>query len=112
MSAAARVYFSCCAALCGYAVGYLLPVWAKLPRPIYDAVARRWFWSSSVGTLPLGYYGLILYGAAGAAVAFVSGMLITRFLEEPSARAWGLWAAWALTALLIVGAWFAWNNWP
>jgi hypothetical protein len=112
MSTGARIYFASCAALVGYAIAYLLPVWARLPRPIYDPIARSWFWRADVGNIPLGYYGLIAYGVAGALIAFALTFAITRALKEPSERGYGLWAAWALTALCVVGAWFAWNNWP
>ncbi len=112
MNQGARTYFAACAALCGFAVGYVLPVYAKLPRAIYDPLARNWSIANSVGAVPMGYVGQILWGIGGALAAFAVAVPITRRVREPSERGYGLWAAWALTALAIVLSWFIWNNWP
>jgi hypothetical protein len=112
MSPGGRAYFASCVALCTAALAYLLPVYARLPRPIYDPVARHWTLDRSVGAVPIGYYGQISYALVLGALAFALTSLVTRALREPTERGYGLWAAWSLTALGVVLAWFAWNNWP
>ena len=113
MKAAARVYFMTCAALVGFALAYALPIYARLPHHNYDPVARRWAWAVNLGPIPMGYVGQIVWGIAGALISGgVAGVALSRFRGEPSERAYGLWAAWSLTALLLVMAYFTWNNWP
>jgi hypothetical protein len=113
MSAAARAYFTGCAALIGFAIAYALPIYAQLPHTFYDPVAHRWAWAVHLGPIPMGYIGQIVYGAAGALIAGgVGGLVTSRLRREPGERAWALAAAWALTAVLIVAAYFTWNNWP
>jgi len=109
----ARAYFMSCAALIGFALAYTLPIYARLPRTIYDPVARRWAWAVNLGPIPMGYLGQIIWGLAGALIgAGVAGLVLARLKREPSERAYALWAAWALTAVVIVGGYFTWNNWP
>jgi len=108
----ARSYFTVCAMLCGFALGYLLPPWAHLPYAIYDPVARLWLIGRAPGAVPMGYYGQILYGVGGALVCGAIARLVGSRLAARSARAWGLWAAWSLTALGLAAAFCAWNNWP
>ena len=110
---AARAYFVACGALIGFALTYTLPIYAQLPRTIYDPVARRWQWATNLGPIPMGYVGQIVWGVAGALIAGgLAGLVVSRMRREPSERAYGLWAAWALTAIAIVCAYFTWNNWP
>jgi hypothetical protein len=108
----ARAYFAACAALCGYALGYALPVYARWPRPVYDPLARRWSITADVGNVPMGYWGQVTWAIIGALVFGTIAALVVPRIKEPSARAYGLWAAWSLTALGVVMSYFAWNNWP
>jgi hypothetical protein len=106
-------YIAGCAALIGFALAYALPVYAGLPRTFYDPVARRWQWSAALGAIPMGYFGQIAWGIAGALIAGgVAMTLLSRRRARPSERAYALWGAWALTAWIIVVAYFTWNNWP
>ena len=106
----ARHYFAACAALCGFALGYALPLYARLPLPVYDPIARSWSITSKVGGIPMGYVGQVIWGLVAALLCGTIAAAVTR--KQPSARAFGLWAAWSLTALGVVMAYFAWNNWP
>jgi hypothetical protein len=109
----ARAYFVGCAALLGFALGYALPIYAHLPKPFYDPVARRWIMAVSLGPIPMGYVGQIVWGGGAALVASaIAWMTLSRSSREPSDSTYGLFAAWTLTALGIVAAYFTWNNWP
>lgn len=99
------------AALIGFALAYALPIYGRLPLVQYDPVARRLFVAPPVPGLPLVYYGLLVWGLAGAAVAALLAAIVQRS-KSPSRGALELLAAWTFTALLLVGAYFTWNNWP
>lgn len=106
-----RVYFAVCAALIGFAVFYALPIYARLTRPFYDPVARRWFLADHAPPIPMGYVGQILWALVGALLlGGVTWALVGR--RAPSERAFALASAWALTAIAIVAGYFTWNNWP
>ena len=106
---AGRNFVIGCAALIGFALAYALPSFARLPKLFYDPLARRWLWSNGPGALPISYYGVILYGIAGAVICAA----IARFIKaNPADRGFALGAAWALTAPVLVMAYYAWNNWP
>jgi hypothetical protein len=105
-----RAYFAACGALIGFAFGYALPVYAHLPNLHYDPLAHRFLIAAQAGRIPIGYYGQLLWGAGGAAVAGAIGALLGRTRRGDQALL--LAAAWTLSAIAIVGAWFAWNNWP
>jgi hypothetical protein len=110
---AARAYFVGCAALIGYSIGYALPIYARLPKPFYDPLARRWVMAVALGPIPMGYLGQCLWGLGGAAVAAaLAGASLARARRPPSQTTYGLFAAWTLTALAIVAGYFTWNNWP
>jgi len=69
--------------------------------------------AASAPPLPMGYYGQILWGIAGALIAGGGVMMLTaRMKRTPSERAFALGAAWTLTTIAIVLGYFTWNNWP
>ncbi len=108
----AREFVTACAALIGFCLGYALPGYAKLPSLFYDPVARSWHIAVRMGPIPMGYYGLLLWGGAGALIGAALALLAHRLRIVPSERGFSLWAAWTLTAVAIVAAYFTWNNWP
>lgn len=113
MNARSRVYLVGCAALIGYAIGYALPAYARLPSLYYDPLARRFLFGARPGPLPMGYLGQVIDGVLGGLVAAsVVALATMRGRAEPGESSLGLAAAWALTALALVGAYFTWNNWP
>ena len=112
MERAERVYFVVCAALIGFALAYALPSYAHFRNYFYDPIAHRWLWTNTPGPVPMGYYGLQVWGLSGALFSAGIASLATRFMRPASERGHILWGAWALTALLIVLAYFTWNNWP
>jgi hypothetical protein len=106
------VYFAACAAIIGFALFYALPIYARLIRPYYDPIARRWFLADHAPPIPMGYVGQLLWAVAGALVCGGVAYALTARGRAPSERAHSLAATWALSALVIVGAYFTWNNWP
>jgi hypothetical protein len=106
------VYFATCAAVIGFALCYALPIYARLQRPYYDPIMRRWFIADHAPPIPMGYLGQIAWAVAGALVAGGVAWALTSGRRAPTARAHTLAAAWALTAIAIVVAYFTWNNWP
>jgi hypothetical protein len=107
---AGRAFLAVCGALIGWSLGYALPTYARLSRAFYDPIARHWFWGRSTAPIPMGYAGQLLWALGCALVSGALGWLLGR--KTPSARAYALGSAWALTALVIIAAYFTWNNWP
>lgn len=117
-----RALALCVAGVIGWALGYGLPIYGKLPSVIYDPQHRAWLLGARTGTVPMGYYGQLGYALVGAALAVGLVARWPRGHTSEAARASapgssgaagpGLWAAWMLTALGVVGAFFTWNNWP
>ena len=105
-----RAFLGSCAALIGYALFYALPVYARLPRPFYDPIARRWFIAAGSTPIPMGYLGQVTWGLGGALLFATIALLLAR--RPPTARAFALGAAWTLTTIAIVLGYFTWNNWP
>lgn len=112
-SAPARFASACAAALIGWALGYGLPVYGHFSSLWYDPQRRAWLLGPRPGPVPMGYYGQLLWALGGAALGLLVFVLIDRLGVRRSPRpSASLPTAWALTALLLVGAWFSWNNWP
>ncbi|MSP58963.1 MAG: hypothetical protein EXR72_01250 [Myxococcales bacterium] len=105
-----RAYLAACAAAVGFALGYALPVYAHLQNLYYDPIARQLLVGAWPGPVPMGYLGQILYGLGAALIAV--GIIRVVVRRAPSATVIALAGAWALTAIVLVGAYFTWNNWP
>ena len=113
MSRAARAQLVICAALIGYAILYAVPPFSRLPNLLYDAPARRFLLGNRPVPVQLGYFGQLLYGAAGAlGFGVVTYAVTARREREPSPSTQALFAAWALTFFTLVGVYFTWQNWP
>lgn len=106
-----RAVFVLCAAAIGYPLGYALPAFAQLPNLYYDPIARQYLFGARPGPLPMGYLGQVLYGVVAAVLAGSVTALWSR--GRPAGdSAIHLATSWTLAALLLVGAYFTWNNWP
>jgi hypothetical protein len=109
---APRAYLAGCAAIIGFALGYALPAFGRLANLYYDPIARRFLVGARPGPLPMGYLGQVLWGAGCALAGAGATWAVVGRRRAPSESSLGLAAAWALTALVLVGAYFTWNNWP
>src|SRR5215471_19159542 len=93
-----RVFAVSCAAAIAYALTYVLVDYAKIPRPIYDPLARTFSMGTRPVGVPMGYVGL--WGYALLAGALVAGRVL------------GLLGAWTATAWLLAAGYYIWNNFP
>ncbi len=105
-----RAYLIACGAAIGFALGYSLPIFARLPNLFYDPIARRFLWTITPGAVAIGYFGQLCYGLAGALGG--SGLAGLAARRPPSDSMIELGGAWVLTLLTLVGAYFTWGNWP
>jgi hypothetical protein len=106
---APRAYFALCGAVIGWSLGVLIPAYGRWPLLYYDPALRRWFVGRATSALPIGYYGLVAFGVAGALV----GGLVGRLAAARARDEWfGLAAAWAVTALVVAVAYHAFQLWP
>ena len=106
-----RAYVIVSAAAIGFALGYALPVFARLVNLIYHPVERRFFWADTPGPVAMGYYGQVLYGVAGLLLCSTIALAVTA-RRTPGEATLKLLGAWALTLLGLVAAYFCWANWP
>jgi hypothetical protein len=107
-----RAYLALAASAIGFALGYALPIYARLPSLFYDPLARRFIFGPKPGPLPMGYLGQIGWGLVGALAVGGATHVLSRAKKTISDQSLLLAAAWVLTALILVGAYFTWNNWP
>jgi hypothetical protein len=87
----------------------LLPPYGRWPTLWLDPAAHRWFVARTAGAQPIGYYGLVLWGAVGALAGALAGLGLARRARD---QAFGLAAAWALTAVVIAAAYYTFQLWP
>jgi hypothetical protein len=109
-----RVYLAACCAVLGFAIGYAMCEYAGWPRVLYDAVRREvYLGRPPTARQAVSYWGLLLYGAAGALVAGGAGWGFGAVARRPMSDRWvRLIGAWTLTAVVLVGAFFTWSLWP
>jgi len=109
-----RIYVAACCAVIGFAFAYSLAEYSGWPRAVYDPIARTIYLARPpVGRLPLGFLGLVAWGAGGALVGAAAALAATAALKRPfGARALRLLGAWALTAAALGGMFQTWNLWP
>lgn len=109
-----RVYAIAILAIIGGALAYALCDWSRWTRLIFDPYDGAWTWRDGpTRTIPINYYGTILWGLGGAAVGGALGAIAMRLWRRPlSPGVQALGAAWALTAVILSGGYFHWSLWP
>ncbi|MCB9570977.1 MAG: hypothetical protein H6709_02705 [Kofleriaceae bacterium] len=106
-----RRYLIATTAIVGWALGYALAAWSQWPRVMYDPLRRAWLVRARPGSpVPIDYWGLMLYGASGAAVGGAAALLALAAWRRPvPARVLNLLGAWAITAFVLGGGYFMWT---
>jgi hypothetical protein len=104
-----KPYFTVCGAVIGWCVGIIGPTYGRWPGLYYDPFAHRWLFGRPTGPAPIGYYGLVLEGAA---CALLGGLAARGLARRPSTDATPLAAAWTATAVLLALAYYAFELWP
>ena len=107
-----RAYLVGAGAVIGFALAYALPALAGWPLAIYEPLAHRFSLGLPAGGVTLGYFGQVLWGLLGGLLGAGMGVGAAwrgKSLTEATSI---LAVAWALTALVLVGAYFTWLNWP
>lgn len=111
-----RAYLLGAGAVIGFALAYALPIVAEWPLAIYEPLAHRFSLGLPAGGVTLGYFGQVLWGLFGGLCGGLIGAgmgLGAAWRGKPLTETTSiLAAAWALTALLLVGVYFTWLNWP
>ena len=102
-------YFALCGAIIGWALGVLVPSYGRWPSIWLDPQTHRWYVARAAGPVPIGYYGLVVWGIVGAAAGALVGRALSRRGRDES---FGLAAAWALTAILVAAAYYTFQLWP
>ena len=90
--------------LLGAVVAYLAAYAGWLPAPRYLPVQGAFSMSPPPGTISMGYYGLLLWGAAGYLVGFAVGCVpaVSGAFGRPATSRW--LGRTALTAVLVMMA--------
>lgn len=109
-----RVYAIAVCAVVGGALAYALCDWHQWTRLQLDPYRGTLWWSDGpTRTIPINYYGGLLWGAGGALAGAALGALAIRLWRRPLSPALqSLGAAWALTAVILAGAYYHWSLWP
>ncbi len=106
-------YAIACLSITGWSIAYALAAWGQWPRLVYDPMRRDLTIARTTGPLPIDYWGLVAWGAAGALCAGGLAWIAARVWRRPLPRvALGLLGLWALTAFVYAGGYFFWTLQP
>jgi hypothetical protein len=109
-----RVYVITTLAVIGGTLAYALCTWGGWTRLQLDPYSGAWWWQDGpTQTVPINYYGDLLWGLGGAALGGGAGALGTALYRRPlSETTLQLLAAWAITGFLFAGLFYTWSLWP
>ena len=107
-------YAIVCCAITGWSLAYALASWSRWPRLFYDPLSHDWYMASRAPSpVPIDYWGLVAWGAGGAAVGAGVALAGARLWRKALPRTVEiLLGAWALTAFAYAGTYFTWTLWP
>ena len=112
MSRAHRAYVIAMCAIIGGAFAYAACDWGHWPHLIYLPLSGTLAMEALPG-VAIHYLGLVAWGIGGACAGALVGALLCRAMPRPwPARAYQLFGAWAITAILLAGSYFTWSLWP
>src|SRR5688500_18178129 len=98
-----RVYVIATLAVIGGTLAYALCTWGGWTRLQLDPYSGEWWWQAGpTQSIPINYYGDLLWGAGGALAGGAAGALGTALHRRPlSQTTQQLLAAWAITGFLF-----------
>jgi hypothetical protein len=112
MSRAHRAYVIAMCAVIGGAFAYTACDWGHWPRLIYLPLSGKLVMEPT-SAIAIHYAGIALWGAGGACTGALVGAVLCRAVPRPwPARAYQLFGAWAITAILLAGSYYTWSLWP
>jgi hypothetical protein len=108
-----KAHAAAAVAIVGASLAYALVDWGQWPRLTYDPYRGTWSWPSGpTATVPINYFGGLVWGAAGGMVGAALGLVIARTAWSRTTAARTLLGAWAATAATLAGCYYWWNLWP
>ena len=108
-----RAFIIATCALIGGAFAYAACDWGHWPKLTYLPVARQLTMHPPTGALAMVYVGMVAWGLGGAAVGALIGVALCVVSRKPwTDRVLHLFGAWAITAIVLAGCYFTWNQWP
>ena len=112
MPRAERAYVIAMCAIIGGAFAYAACEWGLWPRLIYYPLAGDFTFTPRAG-VSMAYLGIVAWGIGGAICGALVGALLCRAVPRPwPNRAYHLFGAWAITAIVLAGGYFTWGLWP
>lgn len=107
-----RAYLIAMCAIIGGAFAYAACDWGHWPHLIYLPLSGRVV-TAAGNAVAIHYVGLVVWGIGGACTGAIVGAALCRLAPGRwSARAYRLFGAWALTAIVLAGSYFTWSLWP
>ena len=112
MARGARAYVIAMCALIGGAFAYAACDWGRWPRLQYLPLTGE-ITLARTAAITITYLGVIAWGIGGALCGAVVGAVVCRVAPRPwPDRAYQLFGAWAITAILLAGGYYTWSLWP
>jgi len=112
MPRAHRAYVIAMCAIIGGAFAYAACDWGRWPHLTYLPLSGR-FVLQPTAAVAIHYLGLTAWGAGGACAGALAGAVLCLALPRRwPVRAYRLFGAWAITALVLAGGYFTWSLWP
>ena len=112
MTRADRAYLIAMCAIIGGAFAYATCDFAHWPRLTYLPLTGQLTFARTQA-IKITYAGTVAWGAGGALCGALVGALLCRLAaRRMSPRLLRLFGAWAITALVLAGSYFTWNEWP
>jgi hypothetical protein len=109
---AQRAYVIAMCAIIAGSFAYAAADWGQWPRLRYVPLTGELTFGATPPTAMM-YWGLILWGFGGALVGALVGAILVRLFPRPwPDRAYHLFGAWAITAIVLAGSYFTWSLWP
>jgi hypothetical protein len=108
-----RAYIIATCAIIGFAFAYAACDWGQWTKLVYLPTTGELTLAPPPGAITIPYWGMLAWGAGGAATGAVIAVILVRIAARPwPDRVLGLFGAWAITAILLAGSYYTWSLWP